>query len=182
MLLPITNNTASGKPYLPLLIDLIVHLSTPSMLGSSLCTRSFILILMAIGVNTLGINCRGSNPNCWSQSGFDDTLEWFLYLTERGGSLGDADLYVPGSHILCRPWGAVPVGGICAFTQGRNLSPTGINGTMIRRKLNELVDHGCRTCGSVPLSEDNNPVEAGILTVNYVIHGPICNGLCHYSQ
>ena len=148
---------------------------------SSLCTSFFLLNLLATGINTLGINCRGSNPNCWSQSGFDDTIATFLYFAAPGGSLGDADLYTPGSHIMCRPWGAVPVGGICAFTQGRSLSPTGINGTMIRLKLNELVDHGCRTCGSVPLSENNNPVDAGILTVNYVLHGPICNGLCHYG-
>lgn len=147
----------------------------------SLRTSFFVLIFVATSASTLGINCRGSKPNCWSQSGFDDTLETFLHFTRPGGSLGDSDLYSPGSHIVCRPWGAVPVGGICAFAQGRNLSPTGINGTMIRLKLKELVEHGCRTCGTVPLSEDNNPAEAGVLTVNYVLHGPICNGLCHYS-
>lgn len=177
----ITNDSAQVPPYQPIIMDFVVRLSPLSIIGTSLCTSFFILILMATGAHPLGINCRGSNPNCWSQSGIDDTLFRLLYLTESDPSLGDAVVYSPGSHIVCRPWGAVPVGGICAFTQGSNLSPAGINGTMIRLKLNELVDHGCRACGSVPLSEDNNPFEAGILTVNYVLHGPICNGLCHYS-
>ena len=39
------------------------------------------------------------------------------------------------------------------------------------------MDHGCDVCGSVPLAEDNDPDEAGILTVNYVAKGA-CEGLC----
>ena len=59
---------------------------------------------------------------------------------------------------------------------------TGVLGALIKRKLQELSEHGCRVCGSVPLSGDNDPNSQGILTVNY-IGGVVCKGLCpskHY--
>lgn len=60
---------------------------------------------------------------------------------------------------------------------------TGVNGALIKRKLQELSAHGCQVCGSVPLSGDNDPGSRGILTVNY-IGGVVCKGLCpskHYT-
>ena len=59
---------------------------------------------------------------------------------------------------------------------------TGVVGAIIKRKLQELSGHGCRICGSVPLSDDNDPGSQGILTVNF-IGGVVCRGLCppkHY--
>ena len=84
---------------------------------------------------------------------------------------------------MCLPLGRSFLGGICAFTQGKNVPGTGADGALIKRKLQELSSHGCRVCGSVPLSGDNDSGKEGILTVNY-IGGLVCKGLCpsrHYT-
>lgn len=63
-----------------------------------------------------------------------------------------------------------------------NVDTYGTFGAEIKRKLKQLSDHGCHSCGSVPLSDGNDPAEAGILTVNY-ISSVACPGLCpptHY--
>lgn len=60
---------------------------------------------------------------------------------------------------------------------------TGVTGALVTRKLQELREHGCLVCGSVPLGGDNDPDVRGILTVNY-IGGVVCKGLCpstHYT-
>ena len=60
---------------------------------------------------------------------------------------------------------------------------TGVTGALVKKKLGELRDHGCRVCGSVPLGGDNDPKRQGILTVNY-ISKLACKGLCpskHYT-
>ena len=54
---------------------------------------------------------------------------------------------------------------------------TGVTGALVKSKLRELRDHGCRVCGSVPLGRGNDPQSLGILTVNY-ISGTACKGLC----
>lgn len=90
------------------------------------------------------------------------------------------EIYLPNDHILCLPVGNAQLGGICAFTHGSNVSAAGVTGDVVMQRLEELSRHGCRVCGSVPLSGDNNPRSQGILTVNYV-DGVVCKGLCHYS-
>ena len=145
--------------------------------------------LVVIPVQSLGINCRGSvlcpdgrfrfaylntliqiakGTNCISAPGFNC------------GPINDTDIWAPGKHILCLPQ-QVSIGGLCVFTQG-SVAPLGITGNLVERKLTELKQHGCRVCGSVPLSDDNNPNSAGELTVNWVSNGA-CWGMCpstHY--
>ena len=81
--------------------------------------------------------------------------------------MGDTDIYAPGNHTICLPQENL-FGGVCVFTQG-NVDPLGTTGDAIKRKLAELSAYGCAVCGSIPLSDDNNPDTKGILTVNYVL-------------
>lgn len=142
---------------------------------------------------SLGINCRGSSlcPTFLEANG-PDYIGTFLKLADGNapycpadfscGPLNDTDIYLPNDHIVCLPLGASFLGGICAFTQGKMVTSTGVSGATIKRKLQELSEHGCTTCGSVPLSGDNDPDSQGILTVNYV-GGTVCKGVClskHY--
>lgn len=63
------------------------------------------------------------------------------------------------------------------------MPPEGTTGKVLKQRLKELWGHGCRVCGSVPLSGDNDPRVEGWLTVNYV-GGVVCPGLCpprHYE-
>ena len=137
--------------------------------------------------NSLGINCRGSILCPDSIGGFPPDYIGTLIDIANGsaldcpsdfscGPLNDAEIYFPMDHILCLPTGQSILGGICAFAQGSNV-PSGVTGVLIKRKLRELGDHGCRICGSVPLGGDNDPRRRGILTVNY-ISKLACKGLC----
>ena len=157
----------------------------------------------ALGINSslstslrhpLGINCRGSllcpayldafPPNYIGT--FIMILNGSTAYCPRGfscGPLNDTEFYLPNNNIVCLPLGRSFLGGICTFTQGSNVPATGVTGALIKRKLQELSAHGCRVCGSVPLSEDNDPGSRGILTVNYIA-GLACKGLCpskHYT-
>lgn len=53
------------------------------------------------------------------------------------------------------------------FVQG-NVPAAGVNGSVIKARAGNLVEHGCAVCGSVPLARDNEPEEMGELTSNYV--------------
>lgn len=144
--------------------------------------------------DSLGVNCRGSILCPTYVEAFPPNyIGTFISITSGNathcppsfscGPLNDTEFYLPNDHIVCLPLGRSFLGGICAFTQGNNAPATGIIGALIKRKLQELSDHGCRVCGSVPLSEDNDPGSLGILTVNY-IGGVVCRGLCpskHYT-
>ena len=103
--------------------------------------------------NSLGINCRGS----WLCSNQDleadyvqviyDVAAGFAKCTPGShfdcGPMNDTDIYKPSSYIVCLPQGKAFLGGICAFTQG-NVSVLGITGEVIKRKLLQLINHGCR--------------------------------------
>lgn len=144
--------------------------------------------------DSLGINCRGSILcPAYLEAFPPDYIGTFIRIATGSatdclpdfscGPLNDTDLYLPNDHIMCLPLGRSFLGGICAFTQGRKVPTTGVDGVLIKRKLQELRGHGCRVCGSVPLSGDNDPGSQGILTVNY-IGGVACKGLCpskHYT-
>ncbi|KAL8745179.1 MAG: hypothetical protein Q9190_002656 [Brigantiaea leucoxantha] len=93
--------------------------------------------------------------------------------------IGDTDLFAPGERIMCSPNldKIIPAGGVCVFTQ---YIPPGLpktSGATVKQKLRQLQEHGCKACGSVPLSSDNDPREAGILTVN-AVGGKVCGGEC----
>lgn len=55
----------------------------------------------------------------------------------------------------------------CAITQGR-----------IYDLLLDLINHGCKGCGSVPIDFPNNDPSNGILTINYVSDRQGCDGVC----
>ncbi|KAL2041375.1 hypothetical protein N7G274_005757 [Stereocaulon virgatum] len=178
---------------------------------SSTCPSRPIVALLALLISTthliinpvqaLGINCRGSWLCPSSLRLFPDYLTIISRIANgtlvclpgsrfNCGPMSDTDIYAPGKHIVCLPQSNL-WGGVCAFTQG-NVDPLGTTGAVIKQKLVQLRAHGCRVCGSIPLSDDNDPDTKGILTVNWIgghfgpvmPGGEICWGLCpptHYS-
>ncbi|KAA6406690.1 MAG: hypothetical protein FRX48_09413 [Lasallia pustulata] len=135
----------------------------------------------------LGINCRGSSYcRAWFLGNSfytEDVISefWNALTTGKsanvpGGPISDAMVYDDPQgdlgHIACRN---IRIGseGICLFMQ--NAGKT--NGSVIKARVADLVSHGCRLCGSVPLSGNNDPGDSGILTVNYVRSGA-CHGIC----
>ena len=185
-----------------------MHMTYPSFLGLFLLFRLGSSIILPVNVasnstnstlsDSLGINCRGSYL-CPSDRLAGDYIGLMLNIASgtarcnpgssfNCGPLNDTDYYAAGAHIVCLPTGQSFLGGICAFAQGNVGAPehgagaAGVLGNLVKAKLLELTLHGCRICGSVPLGDNNDPNEAGILTVNY-IKGPACPGLCpptHY--
>ncbi|KAK5996036.1 KP4 killer toxin [Cladobotryum mycophilum] len=121
---------------------------------------------MTIGVSAEGINCHGSS-NC-GNVGFK--LTW---LRDQVAGIDDNRWWQNGQHIAC--WENVAGTGFCAFLQNTG----GMPGRDIKRLMQELVNHGCGKCGSVPVffPNDNDNSHHGILTVNYVFK-PHCNGRC----
>lgn len=119
------------------------------------------------GVSGLGINCRGSvlcdNPSF--------KLTTLLADVQK---IDNNRWYQNGEHIAC--WENVAGGGLCAFLQGTG----GIPGSLIKTLLQDLVNHNCHACGSIPVffPSDNNIASHGELTVNAVHSTGGCNGLC----
>ena len=58
-----------------------------------------------------------------------------------------------------------------------NVPEAGMNGSVIVSNLSDLIHHGCRVYGSVPLGANNEPSLMGELTSNYV-HRKGSSGLC----
>lgn len=168
------------------------------MFSSTCHCRTFTLLLASISiyfqlfvipVRTLGINCRGSTlcPNGRFKYPYLNTLiqiaKGTMCISAPGfncGPINETDIWGPGKHIVCLPQ-EVSIGGLCVFAQG-NVAPLGVTGDLVKRKLTELKQYGCLVCGSVPLSDDNDPNTAGELTINWVSNGA-CWGMCpstHY--
>jgi hypothetical protein len=115
----------------------------------------------------LGINCRGSGF-C---SGDSVAFQLYQYINNAQ----DNRFYPNGIHIACTKSGS---GGICAFLQG---TKSGLNGAQIKPLASEIVKHGCKVCGSVPITfPGSNDPKNGILTFNYVKNtdNPCRPGLC----
>ena len=168
------------------------HRSTITRLRTlSMRSILFPIFLSGIGMVScqadLGINCRGSSycrawflgNNFYTEdviSEFWNALTTGKSANVPGGPISDAMVYDDPQgdlgHIACRTIG-IGSEGICLFMQ--NAGKT--NGSVIKARVADLVSHGCRLCGSVPLSGNNHPGESGILTVNYVRSGA-CHGIC----
>ena len=127
----------------------------------------------------MGLNCQGSAIMCIGapQYGVMHTLRDYMYAIPAGYR------YYAGQNIACmvhhvypNPW--ITWGFYCAFMQG-NISDQGADGAEIQLKMQQMIEHHCLGCGSVPFSDDNDPMKLGILTVNYVRHSE-CEGLCYY--
>ncbi|TID25370.1 putative MFS-type transporter [Venturia nashicola] len=122
-------------------------------------------------VSGLGINCQGSSQ-CSQGSG-----EVSRKLTGYINKLDDGRWVDNGVQIACvREPAAGANSAICAFMQGTG----GASAKSLKALAQDLVDHGCNKCGSVPLffPSDNNPDTHGILTFNYVANGCGKSGLC----
>ncbi|KAK6072578.1 hypothetical protein SCUP234_09128 [Seiridium cupressi] len=151
----------------------------------------------------LGINCRGSGlcdlATLENHSGVRIVQLWHdvLQATDKDPNT----VYNSGDHIVCIGTSvsitvgasvsgevegiggelslesdvSIGTGGVCLFPQGASLTLG-----QIRDLIDALGDHGCATCGSVPIhfvDQGSNDPSSGILTSNYV-GNPYCGGNC----
>ncbi|MCJ1463958.1 hypothetical protein MMC07_002568 [Pseudocyphellaria aurata] len=143
--------------------------------------------------------CHGSvicNLAAWSNDTPESIVE-ILRDAVWASTKDNSTVYNSGDHIICvganQPItigagagykgvsgtfslsGDIPEGGICLFPQGSALTLG-----QIRPLTNSVLEHGCSTCGSVPIhyvDQGSNDPGAGLLTFNYV-HNPTCDGNC----
>jgi len=128
---------------------------------------STVAFVNIIGLALAGINCEG-NANCPGVVGSLSEIKSFA------NGADDNRFYQNGEHIACVE--SLAGTGLCAFLQNTG----GVPGSSIKTLLQDLLDHGCKKCGSVPVffPSDNNDGDHGILTVNEVGSTGGCNGLC----
>ena len=127
----------------------------------------------------MGINCQGSVTMCIGavQGQVMHTLRDYMYAIPEGYRYyAGQDIACMVHHIYPHPW--LRWGFYCAFMQG-NIPADGFDGAEIQLKMQQMIEHHCLGCGSVPFSDDNDPNILGILTVNYVSESE-CEGLCYY--
>lgn len=123
-----------------------------------------------------GINCNGSSQcSRWFNTVNSEQLISSFNHTIWTRIRDDA-YFFRHDQIICAKNAHWAIGGICLFLMG-NIPIEGISGLVLKRRINDLAYHGCRYCGSVPVSGNNDPTKAGRLTSNYVFH-PECDGLC----
>ena len=127
----------------------------------------------------MGLNCEGSRTMCIGADQYSvmHTLRDYMYAIPEGYR------YYAGQDIACMvhhiyPYPYFTWGFYCAFMQG-NIPAEGFDGAEIQLKMQQMIEHHCLGCGSVPFSPDNDPNTLGILTVNYVSKSE-CEGLCYY--
>ncbi|KAL1964723.1 hypothetical protein VTN77DRAFT_6749 [Rasamsonia byssochlamydoides] len=116
-------------------------------------------LLFLGSVQATGINCEGSS-NCDVQGKTALSELTTMFEAAIQNETLASITYSSGEQIGCVP---VSLGAICAFYQA------GASGN-IRNALGyieQLSNHGCKTCGSVP-TKPGNDVSQGMLTVNYV--------------
>ena len=109
---------------------------------------------------SLGINCRGSST-C-GVGGIFHTPAGTLEDVFKAVAAGPDGQWSNGQHVGCVPHAT---GRLCAFYQ--NIGGRLFNKDQSLNYLNQLSEHGCRVCGSVPTDPGNN-VANGQLTVNFV--------------
>ncbi|KAL9102257.1 MAG: hypothetical protein Q9163_002567 [Psora crenata] len=173
-----------------------------------MATVATIAINLIAPAMCLGINCRGSGlcplaswenkqseritqilrDAVWQSRKTNDTvynsgdhiicISGSQTITLTGGSEagvepgGGGNVGASGSFTLS---GSLHTGGICLFPQGASLTLG-----QIRPLTDAVVEHGCQTCGSVPIhfvDQASNDPKDGILTFNYVSN-PSCVGSC----
>ncbi|CAF9929783.1 MAG: hypothetical protein HETSPECPRED_007447 [Heterodermia speciosa] len=149
----------------------------------------------------LGINCRGSALCDRATSSSKDKIVQILRDAVWASTKDNSTTYQSGDHIICisqtdtvtieagvegGPEGLtgsfslsgdvnIQAGGICLFPQRAAL-----NLGQIRPLTDAILEHGCSTCGSVPIhfvDQGSNDPGAGILTYNYV-ENAFCDGAC----
>lgn len=108
----------------------------------------------------LGINCRGSST-C-DVGGVGHTPAGTLSQVRDAVAAGPEGVWSNGQHVACVPH---VTGRLCAFYQ--NIGSRTFNKGQSVSYLDQLKDHNCRVCGSIP-TDAGNDVKNGQLTVNYV--------------
>lgn len=127
-----------------------------------------LLPVLAGSVSAIGINCKGSSECGVTGGRSTDILRTVQHID--GGRT-----YYNGQRIAC--WDSRLGTGLCAMLK----STGGIKGDLIKTLVQDIVNHGCTKCGSVPVfynSGDNDASHHGELTINYVSSTGGCNGLC----
>ncbi|KAK8915594.1 hypothetical protein H634G_07830 [Metarhizium anisopliae BRIP 53293] len=114
----------------------------------------------AILARALGINCRGSST-C-GVGGIGHSPAGTLEQVRDAVAAGPGGSWTNGQHIACV---AHVTGRLCAFYQ--NIGGRSFNKQQSVSFLDQLRDHGCKNCGSIPTDPGNN-VGNGQLTVNFV--------------
>lgn len=112
---------------------------------------TFLMVLT--GASALGINCRGS-IECLRQP--NDAAP---QLTNLLNGIDPARWYNNGDQIVC-------ISSVCACLQ---YTEKGASGATIQSLAHYIPEHGCKTCGSVPVffPSGDNSVWDGELTFNY---------------
>ncbi|KAL9605004.1 MAG: hypothetical protein Q9219_000192 [cf. Caloplaca sp. 3 TL-2023] len=136
-----------------------------------------------------GINCYGSSQCSFTTSNSRNTMEDFNTTAFIGGNASplpggpivNHEIFFPNEHILCIENNVHLVGSVCLFLQGRNAPSKGVPGYIIKQRINDLLYHGCKFCGSVPLLGNNRAMDAGVLTSNYVTDKS-CQGVCDQGR
>ncbi|KAL9129302.1 MAG: hypothetical protein Q9217_002213 [Psora testacea] len=172
---------------------------------ATLMTIATSLIAPAI---SLGINCRGSGlcPLASWENKQPERVTQILRDAVWQSPKSNDTVYNSGDHIICISGsqtisltggaegsaaasegpsaglsgsftlsGNLHTGGICLFPQGTSLTLG-----QIRPLTDAVLEHGCDTCGSVPIhfvDQGSNDPKDGILTFNYVSN-PSCVGEC----
>ncbi|GKU16525.1 unnamed protein product [Fusarium langsethiae] len=111
-------------------------------------------------VRRLGINCRGSST-C-GVGGIGHTPNGDLKDVRDAVAAGEEGNFGNGDHIACIPFA---FGQLCAFYQ--NIGDRTFTKEQSVTFLDQLRQHGCSKCGSIPV-DPGNDVKNGQLTVNYV--------------
>ena len=115
-------------------------------------------------------NCRGSiwcpKFNFASNRINIYLQDWIRY------TMSDSDIYGPGVQIACATVSILlpPLGtnAYCAYTAGEKVPVAGINGSMIKQKIEQLRLNGCFACGNVGIADSGDPVEKGVFKIDYV--------------
>ncbi|KAL9068292.1 MAG: hypothetical protein Q9161_006318 [Pseudevernia consocians] len=104
--------------------------------------------------------------------------DWISY------TMSDFDIYGPGVQIACAsvnprfpPFPPLGTTGYCAYTAGEHLPAAGINGSLIKQKIEELRIYGCFACGSVAISDSGDPVSEGLFKIDWVPFGKVKCGI-----
>lgn len=92
--------------------------------------------------------------------------------------------YRAGQKVACKRQNGFPnVGGgyFCVYADGEGFPKEGLEGGLMLRKMQQLIDHGCNGCGSVPFDYGNDEKKMGVLMVKFVQKSD-CVGLCFYGK
>lgn len=122
--------------------------------------RGYAAASKSILERALGINCRGSST-C-SVGGIGHSPAGTLDQVRNAVAAGPEGEWSNGQQIACVPH---VTGRLCAFYQ--NIGDRKFNKGQTVSYLDNLKNHGCRVCGSIP-TDDGNNVSNGQLTVNFV--------------